>query len=76
MEASDAVAGHEPVMLKEVLDFLGPGPGKEFLDLTLGGGGHAEAVLRKGLSDPDPFARLGAEEGLEFLRQKKEKRHV
>ena len=42
MEASDAVAGHEPVMLNEVLDFLGPGPGKEFLDLTLGGGGAGQ----------------------------------
>ena len=47
MEKEDAVAGHRPVMLKEVLEFLSPGPGKAFLDLTLGGGGHAEALLKR-----------------------------
>lgn len=39
-------------------------------------GGSAEAVLQKGLSDKNPFARLGAKEGLEFLRQKGEKNHA
>ena len=39
-------------------------------------GGHAEVVLHKGLSDPDPFARLGAEEGLQLLRQKRRKNHA
>ena len=47
MEREDAVVGHEPVMLKEVLEFLSPEPGKAFLDLTLGGGGHAEALLKR-----------------------------
>lgn len=37
---------HVPVMLKEVLDLLGCGPRKNFFDLTVGGGGHAEAILR------------------------------
>ena len=47
MEQRDAVAGHEPVMLQEVMEFLSPGPGKEFLDLTLGAGGHAETLLKR-----------------------------
>jgi 16S rRNA (cytosine1402-N4)-methyltransferase len=38
---------HKPVMLCEVLDFLQLIPGKVVLDATLGGGGHAEAILSK-----------------------------
>jgi 16S rRNA (cytosine1402-N4)-methyltransferase len=38
---------HEPVMLQETLQFLKPAPGKIMIDATLGGGGHAEAILKK-----------------------------
>jgi 16S rRNA (cytosine1402-N4)-methyltransferase len=34
-------------MLKELVGFLNPSPGKIFLDGTLGTGGHAEALLEK-----------------------------
>lgn len=36
---------HTPIMVKQVLSLLGPGRGGIFVDGTLGGGGHAEAVL-------------------------------
>jgi len=54
-----ATAGHEPVMVEEVLRFLG-GRGT-VIDLTLGSGGHAEALLESGVErligvDRDPQA--------------------
>ena len=38
---------HVPVMLEQVLEFLAPGPGGTYVDGTLGGGGHSEAVLQR-----------------------------
>ena len=38
---------HIPVMLNETLKLLEPAPGKIIVDATLGGGGHAAAVLEK-----------------------------
>lgn len=38
---------HEPVLLEEVIDLLHPTEGKNFIDLTVGGGGHAHAILSK-----------------------------
>lgn len=50
-EESLAMTGdayHEPVLCGEVLSLLQPGHGKLFLDGTLGGGGHSEALLEAG----------------------------
>lgn len=38
---------HTPVMLDEVVEALQPRPGMVFLDGTVGGGGHAEALLER-----------------------------
>lgn len=38
---------HLPVMLSEVLSLLNPTPGRIYLDMTLGAGGHAQGVLEK-----------------------------
>lgn len=51
---------HRPVLLREVLNYLRPGPGKIFLDGTIGGGGHTRAFLEAGAEvigvDQDPEA--------------------
>jgi len=38
---------HEPVLVKEVLEYLAPKPNENFIDCTLGGGGHANEILKK-----------------------------
>ncbi len=54
---------HKPVLAKEVIAALNPGPGEFFIDGTLGGGGHAKLILdligEKGMFlgiDRDPLA--------------------
>ena len=39
---------HVPVLFQEVLEFLNPQTGKIYVDGTLGGGGHTEAICRYG----------------------------
>ncbi len=59
---------HIPVLFNEVLEWLAPAPGKIFVDGTLGGGGHTEALARAvgptGLvvaADLDPAALVRCE---------------
>ena len=42
---SQPIVGHTPVMVQEVLRALAVQPGGLYVDCTVGGGGHAEAVL-------------------------------
>ena len=60
---------HRPVLLNEVLDALQPQDGEVYVDCTLGGGGHTEAILERascqviGL-DRDPAALEASRERL------------
>jgi 16S rRNA (cytosine1402-N4)-methyltransferase len=62
-----ASAYHAPVMVEEVMEMLRPERGGLYLDGTLGGGGHAEALLERGADarlvgvdrDPDALAEAG-----------------
>jgi 16S rRNA (cytosine1402-N4)-methyltransferase len=42
---------HVPVMLREVLKFLQPGASGHYVDGTLGGGGHTQAILERSAPD-------------------------
>ena len=43
--SAPGTTSHQSVMERQVIDFLNCQPGKNYLDLTAGGGGHSEAIL-------------------------------
>lgn len=71
-ETSDAVFSHEPVMLTEVVAAFGQVPPGWVVDATVGGGGHASAILSAhgdlrvlGLDqDPDAVRHASARLGM------------
>ena len=38
---------HQPVLLSETIEYLNPEPNENFVDCTLGEGGHSKAILEK-----------------------------
>ena len=57
---------HAPIMVEEVLALLLPERGGVFVDGTLGGGGHAEAVLNK---LPQEASLIGIDRDAEAIRE-------
>ena len=51
---------HTPVLLQEIITYLDPAENKKFIDATVGGGGHALSLLKRGARvlgiDRDPEA--------------------
>src|SRR6266567_7405248 len=67
---------HRPVLLAETIELLNVRPEGIYIDATLGGGGHAEAVLQRlgggkllGI-DRDPVALAGAQRRLEAFGER------
>jgi len=75
MEKEEEHSGfHQPVLLEETVRALQPAPGKLFFDGTVGGAGHALALLEKGASliacDQDPDAIAEAARRLSPYRER------
>lgn len=72
VSATYATSYHAPVLVQEVLEYLGVRPGGLYVDGTLGGGGHSHAILdacspdgRVVAFDRDPTAIATATKRLE-----------
>ena len=75
------MAAHEPVMVPEVIEMLGPARGGVFVDCTLGLGGHARALLEAGATrvlglDRDTAALQIARESLASFGERVEFVHA
>src|SRR6058998_2152188 len=61
---------HQPVLLKEALAALSCRPGGLWVDGTVGGGGHAEAILRATFPDGRLVGCDRDSEALDLARQR------
>ncbi len=64
---------HDPAMVREVLTYLECGPGKTFVDATVGAGGHAAAILAA--TSPDGFL-VGIDRDREVLEMARRRLHT
>jgi 16S rRNA (cytosine1402-N4)-methyltransferase len=76
MLKNKSASSHIPVLLSEVLRALAVQPGGRYIDCTLGGGGHAAAILEHSSPggqllgiDADPFALETARERLQRYKE-------
>jgi 16S rRNA (cytosine1402-N4)-methyltransferase len=76
MSKGGSVSSHTPVLLPETLESLAVQPGGRYIDCTLGGGGHAVAILENASPggqllgiDADPAAIEKARERLNHFQK-------
>ncbi len=75
MKPKRLTSNHVPVLLEETIRMLAVQPGGRYIDCTLGGGGHAAAILEHSSPggqllgmDADPYAVKVATENLELYK--------
>ena len=64
------VFAHVSVMVREAIDFLRPEPGGRYVDGTLGGGGHSEAILVASSPDGQVLGLDRDDEAMAAARQR------
>src|SRR5215475_3844271 len=60
--------GHTPVLVEEALQFLQPRPGGQFIDATLGAGGHTRAILERTAPNGRALALDRDESAIEYAQ--------
>jgi 16S rRNA (cytosine1402-N4)-methyltransferase len=63
---------HIPVLLNEVIEYLRPSPGKNFIDATLGGGGYTRTILEKNAPDGKVLAIDLDQDAIDYLKGQSE----
>lgn len=61
---------HHSVLLEEVVEYLNPKPNQNFIDCTLGDGGHSEAILEKTFPDGKVLGIDLDERAIEVARER------
>lgn len=61
---------HEPVLVDEVLEYLDVQPGRRYVDGTLGGGGHTQAILDASAPDGRVLSIDRDPTAIEFARER------
>ncbi len=69
---SDKAFEHIPVLLKESIDHLNITPGGTYVDCTLGGGGHAAALLRNDKYQMSNVKLIGIDQDADAITAAKE----
>lgn len=61
---------HQPVLVREVIDYLAPKKGESYLDLTAGYGGHASLILKSTQAPKEAVLVDRDDNAVSSLRQK------